>query len=437
MSSDGLAIRVENVSKHYLLFDRPENRLKQSLVPRVQRLLGRPPTQYFRPFAALEGVSFEVRRGETVGIIGRNGSGKSTLLQVICGTLHPTHGSVEVNGRVTALLELGSGFNPEFTGRQNVYLNGGILGLAPEEVDAHFDAIVDFADIGAFVDQPVKTYSSGMYVRLAFAVSACLDPDILIIDEALAVGDVKFQAKCFRRLEELVAKGTSILFVSHSTDQVTRHCDRAILLENGRVHMIGAPKDVTNRYLDLLFGAERKRAPAPTTVAGLPLEIKLDPSAFEQRPGYNPSEYRWGNREAEIVDVMVTTDGTSHTTRLATGTRVAVVIRAKFNSDVTVPIFGLTIKTPDGVTVYGCNSRDCAGGPVVHAAKAGETLTVTYTFDQKLGAGEYLMALGIAEERNGEVVPLDRRYDSLHLTVTNALSRSYGFVDLNMAVDVR
>lgn len=436
MSSDEIAIRVRNLSKHYLLFDRPEDRLKQSIVPRLQRLFGRPPKQYYRDFVALNDISFEVKRGETVGIIGRNGSGKSTLLQIICGTLLPSSGEVETSGRIAALLELGAGFNSEFTGRENVYMNGAIIGLSRSDIDARFDDIARFADIGQFIEQPVKTYSSGMYVRLAFAVSACLDPDILIVDEALAVGDIKFQAKCFRRLDELVANGTSILFVSHSTEQITRHCDRAILLENGSLFMIGAPKDVTNRYMDLIFGSDRTDA-ILAEAANPPAEPTFEHATFEQRSGYNPSEYRWGNREAEIVDVVLTAGSDSHTSQLVTGSRVVVVVWAKFGRDVTAPIFGLTIKTPDGVTVFGCNSRDCANGPMVHAAKAGEILRVTFTFDQVLGAGEYLISLGVAEDQSGEIVPLDRRYDSLQITVVNSRSRAFGFVDFNMAVEIR
>jgi lipopolysaccharide transport system ATP-binding protein len=233
MSFDETAIRINGVSKHYLMFERPEDRLKQMIVPRLQRLAGRPPRQYFRDFAALNGISFEVKRGETVGIIGRNGCGKSTLLQVICGTLPPTSGRVEVNGRIAALLELGSGFNPEFTGRENVYLNAAILGLSRRETEARFDAIARFADIGMFIDHPVKTYSSGMYMRLAFAVAINVDPDILVVDEALAVGDEAFSRKCYARIEEIKEKGATILFVSHSAQTVIQLCDRALLLDRG------------------------------------------------------------------------------------------------------------------------------------------------------------------------------------------------------------
>src|SRR5262245_22220073 len=212
MCSDDVAIRIRDVDKHYLIFARPEDRLKQMLVPRLQRLACRAQSRYYRDFAALTGVSFDIKRGETVGIVGRNGSGKSTLLQIVCGTLRPTHGTVEVNGRIAALLELGAGFNPEFTGRENVYLNAAILGLSRAEIDERFQSIADFADIGEFIEQPVKTYSSGMYVRLAFATAINVDPDILVVDEALAVGDEAFQRKCYARIEAIKEKGGTILF---------------------------------------------------------------------------------------------------------------------------------------------------------------------------------------------------------------------------------
>jgi lipopolysaccharide transport system ATP-binding protein len=234
MSSDHSAIGVSNLSKCYHIYDRPPDRLKQFIVPRLQRLVGRPPKAFYSEFWALKDVSFEVKRGETIGIIGRNGSGKSTLLQLICGTLYPTAGSVETNGRVAALLELGSGFNPEFTGRENVYMNGSVLGLTRGEIDDRFEDIAAFADIGEFIEHPIKTYSTGMYTRLAFAVIAHVRAEILVIDEALAVGDAFFVQKCMRFLRKFQETGT-VLFVSHDTGAVTNLCDRAVWLDHGKV----------------------------------------------------------------------------------------------------------------------------------------------------------------------------------------------------------
>jgi len=257
MSFDEFAIKVENLSKCYQIYDKPNDRLKQFLLPRLQRFFRRPQKQYFRGFWALKEVSFEVKKGETVGIIGRNGSGKSTLLQMICGTLTPTSGSIQTNGRIAALLELGSGFNPEFTGRENIYMNATVLGLTKDEIDARFDDIVAFADIGDFIEQPVKTYSSGMVVRVAFAVIAHVDADILVVDEALAVGDAFFTQKCMRFLRNFMATGT-ILFVSHDTGAVVNLCKRGILLKDGQVAEIGRPKEIIEHYLATLYESDQE-----------------------------------------------------------------------------------------------------------------------------------------------------------------------------------
>ena len=248
-STDHIAIRVSNLGKCYHIYDAPRDRLKQFVAPLLQRIGGQAPKQYFREFWALKDISFEIKKGETVGIIGRNGSGKSTLLQLICGTLSPTGGNVETNGRIAALLELGSGFNPEFTGRENVYMNAAVLGLSKEEVNERFEAIAAFADIGQFMEQPVKTYSSGMYVRLAFAVNILSNPEIMIVDEALAVGDMAFQAKCMTALNRIQDCGTTVLFVSHDIGAVKSLCSRGIYLERGTVQEIGPAGDVAEHYI--------------------------------------------------------------------------------------------------------------------------------------------------------------------------------------------
>lgn len=248
MSSE-TAIKVENLSKCYQIYDQPRDRLKQFVLPRAQRLVGLSSKQYFREFWALKDVSFEVRKGETVGIIGRNGSGKSTLLQLICGTLSPTGGSIMTQGRVAALLELGSGFNPEFSGRENVYMSCALLGLRKEEIDSRFDDIAAFADIGDFIEQPVKTYSSGMFVRLAFAVNVISSPNIMVVDEALAVGDMNFQAKCMTALTRFQERGGTVLFVSHDVGAIKSLCQQAVYLEHGQVVSTGPAPEVAERYV--------------------------------------------------------------------------------------------------------------------------------------------------------------------------------------------
>jgi lipopolysaccharide transport system ATP-binding protein len=252
MSCETTAIEVSCLSKCYTLYDQPSDRLKQFVLPRLQTLMGRPARAYYREFWALRDVKMTIGRGETVGIVGRNGAGKSTLLQVICGTLTPTAGSVRVTGRVAALLELGAGFNPEFTGIENVKTYAAVLGLAPSDVEARLDEILAFADIGAFVHQPVKTYSSGMMVRLAFAVASAVDPDILIVDEALSVGDLAFQNKCLRRIAAFIESGGTTLFVSHSPAQVAAFCNRAYWLHEGKVRETGDAKSVVNSYVNFM-----------------------------------------------------------------------------------------------------------------------------------------------------------------------------------------
>jgi len=255
MSSD-IAIHVEGLSKCYYVYDRPQDRLKQFFLPRLQRATGFHQRQYYREFWALRDIDLTVRKGEAIGILGRNGSGKSTLLQIITGTLSPTTGTVTTRGRVAALLELGSGFNPEFTGRENVFLNGALLGLSQREVEERFDDIAGFADIGSHLDQPVKTYSSGMLVRLAFALQVQVEPDILIVDEALAVGDWLFQKRCFQRLEKLTAQGTTLLFVSHDQESVRTLTSRALLLNRGATVSWGGSSDVVRHYRRLLHNEE-------------------------------------------------------------------------------------------------------------------------------------------------------------------------------------
>jgi lipopolysaccharide transport system ATP-binding protein len=424
MSSSEIAVSVSNLSKRYQIYDTPRDRLKQFIAPRLQTLAGQAPKQYFREFWALKDVSIEVKKGETVGIVGRNGSGKSTLLQIIARTLNPTTGNVVVDGRVTALLELGSGFNPEYSGFDNVFLSGAVLGMSREEIERKFDSIAAFADIGPFLDQPAKTYSSGMYMRLAFAVAASLEPEIMIVDEALAVGDAKFQAKCFRHFEEFQESGGTVLLVTHSTEQVVRNCSSAVLLEGGRVLQQGEPRSVVNRYLDLLFGRKKEviavpaLADSPDISAGFEIESVLT-GRIESRPNYNKDEYRWGSGAAQIIDCVIVSGGHADIIAIEAGDSIDVYIKTRFVRASQNAIFGLTIKTPDGVTVFGANSRDCEGNVPCRPISDGEELVVRFSIGMNIAAGEYLLSLGIAEEsmETGEVIPLDRRYDSMYILV--------------------
>ena len=451
MSSD-IAIKVENLSKCYQIYDTPRDRLKQFVLPRVKRAVAplkqfvtrqpSPVTAYYKEFWALRDVSFEVRRGETIGIIGRNGSGKSTLLQMICGTLTPTTGTIQTSGRIAALLELGSGFNPEFTGRENVYMNASVLGLSRDEIDDCYDDIVSFADIGDFVNQPVKTYSSGMLVRLAFAVQAQVCPDILIVDEALAVGDVKFQAKCFDRLRQLKEGGTSILLVTHSSDQIVAHCSTGILLEQGKVLMNGEPRQAVNRYMDLLFGKQKKELLSPLprskgdkSVTVCDHELSVCEDLFSTRNGYNAYEYRWGDGCATITDYYLETAGVPFPSLIESGSDVVLKVAIRFNSDIFRPILGVTIKTKDGIAVYGVNSDTLDFVPFGELGESKSAVVATVFFGCELASGDYFISLGVATRHGEEVVPHDRRYDAIHVAV--APNRQFfGIANLGMKMQV-
>jgi len=430
MSSDSaVAIRASDVSKCYAVYDRPSDRLKQMAASALHRFAGAPLKRFHSQFWALRGVSLQVGRGECVALIGRNGSGKSTLLQIITGTVSPTEGEVEVHGRVAALLELGSGFNPEFTGLENVYLNASLLGMQRNEVESRLDDILSFADIGDFIRQPVKTYSSGMVVRLAFAVQAQIDPDVLIVDEALAVGDARFQAKCFARLKALREGGTSILLVTHSTEQVVTHCDRAILLEHGEKLADGVPRQIVNQYLDLLYGREPAHtAPAEDVGGGhavaLPSQLlDSDPEfssraqpSFESRALYNPYEHRWGDRRAEIMDFAVFAGAAIYPPSVRARSILTVYVRYRFLADIVRPIFGISVKTKEGLTVYGTNT-EISRLEIPFSSEAGGGV-VCCTFEMNCAPGDYFISFGIASrDIRGEIVPHDRRYDSVHLSV--------------------
>lgn len=440
MSSD-LAIKVDKLSKCYHIYDSPRDRLKQFLLPRLLRVIGLPSKRYYREFWALKDISFEVGKGDTVGIIGRNGSGKSTLLQIICGTLSHTAGDVVTCGRIAALLELGSGFNPEFTGRENVYLNASILGLKKDEIDARFDDIAAFADIGEFIDQPVKSYSSGMMVRLAFAVQAQVDPDILIVDEALAVGDAKFQARCFERLKQLKEGGTSILLVTHSTEQIVTHCSRAVLLDHGELIQLGEPKRVVNSYLDLLFGKSNQLPPAENGDAVTllnqhsPENLNFDADAFSTRHGYNPLEYRWGDGSAKITDYYLSSESEDYPAAINTGQKISLTVAVKFINSLRRPIFGVTIKTREGVTVYGTNTEILGIEEFKTKGRAGEGVTIEMSFVCGLAPGDYFISLGVATSQGDEITPHDRRYDSIHFQVRPETT-FFGLVNTELDISI-
>ncbi len=408
MSSE-IAIKVENLSKCYQIYDQPRDRLKQFLLPRLRGQIGLPPKQYFREFWALRDVSFEVKKGETVGIIGRNGSGKSTLLQMICGTLNPTSGNIQTQSRIAALLELGSGFNPEFTGRENVYMNGAVLGLTRDEIESRFDDIAAFADIGQFIDQPVKTYSSGMMVRLAFAVAINVAPDILIIDEALAVGDAAFQRKCMRKINELSDSGVTLLFVSHDIETVRKICSQSLYLSHGAIRGIGPAKNICIEYERDLFGASKGaelKSPSSDENLLTYLESMLDPDLPAS------DEKMYGDGGAKILDVELTNMSGQRINVLEAGARFKITYKVRFYEKATRPVFGMKITNREGVSIFGTNTS--AKTKEDFPIDKEEVVFVEFVLTNNLGPGIYYLTCGIHadSDRNG-IIYLQRRMDVL------------------------
>ncbi len=423
MSSE-IAIKVENLSKCYQIYDQPRDRLKQFVLPRMQSLVGLQPKQYYRDFWALKDVSFEVKKGAAVGIVGRNGSGKSTLLQLICGTLSPTRGLVEANGRIAALLELGSGFNPEFTGRENVYLNGSILGIEKERLDERFADIEKFADIGNHIDQPVKAYSSGMFVRLAFAVQMHLEPEILIIDEALSVGDQFFQAKCYAAIRSMMDRGTTVLFVSHSAATVKALCPRAILLSHGELVSDGPASQVLDRYF--VLGSQEANTTGVTHPLANPDSGVITATTNEQEreqivsslqpPFERRVSHRVGTGQARFVECRVLADSEE---AIVVETGATLRVQALLSALDDCPYegeVGLVVATTEGVELFAVNSF--FHGVHVPPMKKGQSRVLEFEFVSPLSSGaRYRIDLGYRMPVQGEYV--DKAFAAAGFSVVN------------------
>ena len=401
------AIQVSGLKKVYKLYDKPSDRLKEAFGLKKGR---------YKEHYALNGINMEIFQGETVGIIGTNGSGKSTILKIITGVLNPTKGHVTVNGRISALLELGAGFNMEYNGIENVYLNGTMMGFSEKEIDARLPEILKFADIGDYVYQPVKTYSSGMFVRLAFAVAINIEPEILIVDEALSVGDVFFQAKCYQKFEEFKKLGKTIVFVSHDLSSISKYCDRVYLLNQGNLLGEGSPKEMIDAFKQVLVG-----------------QYEVDGEEGDPEIGVNPELLEYGTKQAEITEFHIADEKGIKTTAVIKGSLFTIHMRVKFHERITAPIFAFSFKNIKGTEITGTNSM--IEKAFLESVNAGEEKEIVFSQTMSLQGGEYLLSLGVTGYNGSDFQVYHRLYDVLNVTVVSDKD-TVGFYDMDSLVTV-
>ncbi len=427
-----IAIAVQNVCKIYKLYDKPMDRLKEAL--------GLTRNVKHREHFALNNVNFQVKQGECVGIIGTNGSGKSTILKIITGVLNPTSGAVTVNGRISALLELGAGFNQEYSGMENIYLNGTMNGFSNAEIDAKLQDILDFADIGDYVHQPVKTYSSGMFVRLAFSVAINIEPEILIVDEALSVGDVFFQAKCYHKFEEFKKMGKTIMIVSHDLSSIAKYCDRVILLNQGVKLGEGLPKEMIDDFKRVLVGQyelpEQKSEQSLLNDAEVQEAVHTK-AAVQKRAregnAENTKTLEYGTREAEIEEIYIVDDRGVRTNAILKGMEFGIYMKVRFHQDLPAPIFAFSIKTAKGTEITGTNTM--FEKAFLESVSAGSEKLVSFTQKMSLQGGEYLISFGVTGYNGNEFQVYHRLYDALDITVISD-KNTVGYYDMNSKVAV-
>lgn len=423
-----LAISVQGVSKIYKLYDKPIDRLKEAVSLTHK--------SYHRDFFALSDISFDVKKGETVGIIGTNGSGKSTILKIITGVLSPTTGTAEVSGNISALLELGAGFNSEYTGLENIYMNGTMMGFSRQEMERRMDDILRFADIGDFVNQPVKTYSSGMFVRLAFALAINVDPEILIVDEALSVGDVFFQAKCYRRMEEMMKNGTTILMVSHDMGSIIKYCDKVVLLNRGHFVAQGEAGKMVDLYKKILANQTDELAEAlieeKKEALGLPVEATVSDKRMKDCMNLNPEVQEYGDGRASFEDFGTLDARGNVTNLLLKGEMFTIRERVRFHAPIENPIFTYTLRDKKGTDITGTNTL--FEGTEIKPVKDGDVYTVSFRQKMNLQGGEYLLSMSCTGYENGEHVVYHRLYNVLSLTVISN-KNTVGFYDMGSEVE--
>lgn len=428
-----VAIDVRDVRKIYKLYDKPRDRMKDAF--------GLGNKQNYKLHYALNGVSMQIKKGETVGIIGTNGSGKSTILKIITGVLNATEGEVVVDGRISALLELGAGFNMEYNGIENVYLNGTMMGFSEKEIDEKLPAILEFADIGDYVYQPCKTYSSGMFVRLAFAVAINIEPEILIVDEALSVGDVFFQAKCYHKFEEFKKMGKTIIFVSHDLSSISKYCDRVYLLNKGNLLGEGSPKEMIDAYKRVLVGqyeivdkAENQELLNDAELQSAAISGGGKSGAMNPAMAQNPSHLEYGTKQAEILEYYLTDDAGVRTTAVIKGSTFTLHMKVRMNDDIPAPIFAFSYKNVQGTEITGTNSM--IEKAFLDSVKKGEVKEVTFTQKMSLQGGEYLLSLGVTGYNGDTFEVYHRLYDVLNVTVVSDKD-TVGFYDMDSEVVVK
>ncbi len=443
------AIVVQNVEKVYKLYDKPRDRMKEAF--------GFGKKLKSKLHYALSGINMEICRGETVGIIGTNGSGKSTLLKIITGVLTPTSGEVRVDGRISALLELGAGFNQEYNGIENVYLNGTMMGFSEKEIDEKLPSILEFADIGDYVYQPVKTYSSGMFVRLAFAVAINIEPEILIVDEALSVGDVFFQAKCYHKFEEFKSQGKTIVFVSHDLSSISKYCDRVYLLNKGKLLGEGTPKKMIDVYKQVLVGQytiaeaqetaedseenslrEKEAGDSPERGGSELLEAdgngRSEASGSTSDAKINPSALEYGTKQARITEYYLTDEKGLRTTAVLKGSSFTLHMRVEFGEHIPSPIFAFSVKNVKGTEITGTNTM--IEKAFLESVESGQTKEVTFTQKMSLQGGEYLLSLGVTGYNGDTFEVYHRLYDVMNVTVISDKD-TVGYYDMDSVVEVR
>ena len=420
-----IAIAVENVNKIYKLYDRPRDRMFEALGLSKQK-------KYHEKYA-LSNVSFHVKKGECVGIIGTNGSGKSTILKIITGVLNQTSGNVSVQGRISALLELGAGFNMEYTGIENIYLNGTMNGFSEEEIDARMQDILDFADIGDYVKQPVKTYSSGMFVRLAFSVGINIDPEILIVDEALSVGDVFFQAKCYHKFEEFKEMGKTIIFVSHDLSSIAKYCDRVILLDQGVKLGEGTPKEMIDDFKRVLVGQYQTPEEKSANKSLLEDEELQEAVRKKEKKQEDTKTLEYGTQQAKIEEIYLTDDNGTRTNAIIKGMNFGIHMRVRFYDDIPAPIFAFTVKNVKGTEITGTNTM--FEKAFLEPVKAGTEKEITFKQKMSLQGGDYLLSFGVTGYDGNDFQVYHRLYDALDVTVISD-KNTVGFYDMESAITV-